>query len=867
MNSGDTYCTHQMVELARNHEDENSVGIDRKYVLEESLLLTAYKIMSDITRLRHKYGTYSAMEAIMRAENAVEPSADSVQEGAPVLPDAVRTDETQPDQDFMTANSVDDAMGNTGRTIVHQSTSVLQVSENAEMEVESPTSIAHGDDTITATAPEFPPLPEDLEEAAQPEQESDESPSKRRRNSPPDSPTDNHTGAASSGQPLSARLEQSYAAHMQGASAPSLTGVTDIIAPGNVQTQGAAQTIITPAMVQLVTDNLSGTHTSDEQEPAHSPRLRTTDILEDIHALVNEPIISFNEQDSGVKMFVWNPSAKPKHAVHTRAVEKILWSEQYDLGVLQEAGLEKGFIGWKQLISNDRMTILGHPNRVRSMTAVAERAIERRSNKRRGVSYIQAVDVTFNCETTIRVINTHIHCMVAKDFNKGPNGRMAPRRALTTVYEAMLDLMSTDKQTIFAGDFNQAGSHGVVSTHLRETLHSRDKVQRRFHDFFARNSVYQDDADMRNEVTDAISSDIMLPNTLEIGEWLPTSGMNDRGVPAWTRLLEQTEDSHLNSTLFRETLPGTELTVQRGADESLAHYNARRQCAIMLPRFHTVAEDNEHHIMLVNLGILSVHMTPAEPTPTPDPTQEFNSQRNETEEDSGEYDDSESGGDIDMDGQNEDVQMEIISDDDPEDVAAGNQAALSAVNDTMPNVGNLCPQLRPPPPPPGPPPPGAIRVDTGQSTDQSAEGASGRPVVHQSTSGARSSTDVFNNDDSMPEMRTAAAASALQGTAGDANRSTPNENVSQAMGTERQASKAMLAPGQEQTINNDRVRQAVAEQTGQIEFKGGDIVNMGQLLTLVKSGHFEDDFSYKKGMDAHGTTSERDTWHRLRERQ
>ena len=53
-----------------------------------------------------------------------------------------------PIKTFMTANSVDDAMGGAGRTIVNQSTSVPQASDNVDMEVESPTSMAdEGDAT------------------------------------------------------------------------------------------------------------------------------------------------------------------------------------------------------------------------------------------------------------------------------------------------------------------------------------------------------------------------------------------------------------------------------------------------------------------------------------------------------------------------------------------------------------------------------------------------------------------------------------------------------------------------------------------------------------------------------------------------
>ena len=99
MDAADTNCIDQMATLMKPMRTNNSTGIDRKYVLEETLLITAYKIMSDITRLRHKYGTYSAMEAMMRAENTVEPTAESEQAGAPVLPDAVQTAATQPDQD------------------------------------------------------------------------------------------------------------------------------------------------------------------------------------------------------------------------------------------------------------------------------------------------------------------------------------------------------------------------------------------------------------------------------------------------------------------------------------------------------------------------------------------------------------------------------------------------------------------------------------------------------------------------------------------------------------------------------------------------------------------------------------------------
>ena len=88
-----------MATLTEAYENNNSTGIDRKYVLEETLLITAYKMMSDITRLRHKYGTYFAMEAMMRAENTVVPTAESEQAGALVLPDAVQTEATQPDQD------------------------------------------------------------------------------------------------------------------------------------------------------------------------------------------------------------------------------------------------------------------------------------------------------------------------------------------------------------------------------------------------------------------------------------------------------------------------------------------------------------------------------------------------------------------------------------------------------------------------------------------------------------------------------------------------------------------------------------------------------------------------------------------------
>ena len=235
-------------------------------------------------------------------------------------------------------------------------------------------------------------------------------------------------------------------------------------------------------------------------------------------------------------------------------------------------------------MSYNRMTVLAHPNRVRSMTTVAQRAIERTMNGRRGVSYVQAVDVTLNCGTTVRVINTHIHCTVAKMFNQKPNGMMAARRALTVVYDAMLELMSNDKQTIFAGDFNQAGAHGVVSTHLRERMQNRGET-RRFYDFFARSSVHQDNENMRNEVTDAISSDVMIPETIEIGAWLPTSGLNNMGVPAWKRLLEETEDCNSNGTLLRYTLPGTDARLQKSIGESQTHYDARRKCAIMLPRY------------------------------------------------------------------------------------------------------------------------------------------------------------------------------------------------------------------------------------------------------------------------------------------
>ena len=355
-------------------------------------------------------------------------------------------------------------------------------------------------------------------------------------------------------------------------------------------------------------------------------------------------------------MFVWNPSDKPKHAVHTRAVENILWKEQYDIGVLQEAGLEKGFTGWKQLISNDRMTVMGHPNRVRSIIPVAERAIERETNGRRGVSYIQAVDVTFNSGTTIRIINTHIHCIVAKDFNKGPNGKMAPRKALTTVYDAMIDLMSTDKQTIFAGDFNQAGSHGVVSTHLRENLHARGQGRG------VSTTSLQETACTRTTPTCATRSQMRLAPTswslthskLASGYQLQASTTWEfpHGHAFWSR--RRTATSTVRS-FDRHCLVQIQYC-REDADESQAHYNARRQCAIMLPRYHTVAEDNEHHVMLVNLGIPSVHMAPADPTPMPDPTLEFNTQMNEIEDERRRRRHRKRGGRSDA-GQDEDVQM------------------------------------------------------------------------------------------------------------------------------------------------------------------------------------------------------------------
>ena len=58
------------------------------------------------------------------------------------------------------------------------------------------------------------------------------------------------------------------------------------------------------------------------------------------------------------------------------------------------------------------------------------------------------------------------------------------------------------------------------------------------------------------------------------------------------------------------------------------------------------AEDNEHHVMLVNLGIPSLQMAPADPTPMPDPTMEFNTQMNEVEDDDG--DDTENEEDAQM---------------------------------------------------------------------------------------------------------------------------------------------------------------------------------------------------------------------------
>ena len=114
-------------------------------------------------------------------------------------------------------------------------------------------------------------------------------------------------------------------------------------------------------------------------------------------------------------------------------------------------------------------------------------------------------------------------------------------------------------------------------------------------------------------------------------------------------------------------------------------------------------------------------------------------------------------------------------------------------------------------------------------------------------------------------MPSAAAASTVQGDTTDVIMTTPNEDAGHAMEVDRQEWSAILAPDQQQTIENDRVRQAVAEQTGQTQRQGGDIIQTGQLLTLVQAMDFEDDYSDMPGHSASGSTTERRLWQALKD--
>ena len=179
-----------------------------------------------------------------------------------------------------------------------------------------------------------------------------------------------------------------------------------------------------------------------------------------------------------------------------------------------------------------------------------------------------------------------------------------------------------------------------------------------------------------------------------------------------------------------------------------------------------------------------------------------------------------------------------VSDDESTDVLAGNQAAINAMNTTMPNVQHICQNrgasssssagMRPPPPPPGPPPADAMRV---------------------------------NNDPAAraPDMRTAAAASAVRDSAGDVDMPTTQADDNHTTTQER------VWAGQHQTVENDRVRQAVDEQTGQTESRVGDATQTGQLLQAITSGNFEDNYTIDKGHHAGKTTDEKKMYARLKD--